>query len=129
MKKLSKLNKYVELFIKNIQKYLSKNICIHSVIHPVHGSGAVFEFFLKPGAETSQSVKPTEKSVSAVLSKIPQNMIAGDLNNVHFGGTSIYLEGNRIIVIKGEDKSEYWSGTTVKNDVMRVVSSSQGAHQ
>ncbi|EPZ7321232.1 hypothetical protein ACXR5E_003904 [Vibrio mimicus] len=129
MLKQSKLNKYVDLFKRNISNYLAPHVTIKTVVHPVSESGAVFEFFLNQENNSEviwSSVRPT---IGRVLSEIPQNMIGGNIENVSFGGTSLYLEGNRIVVIKGEDTATEWSGETVINDVQRVVSSSQGGRR
>ncbi|HIF9428552.1 hypothetical protein NGM67_09815 [Photobacterium damselae] len=122
----SKLSKYIELFKRNISNYLAPHVTIKTVVHPVSGNGAVFEFFLNQENNSEiiwSSVRPT---IGKVLTEIPQNMIGGNIENVNFGGTNLYLEGNRIVVIKGEDSTTEWSGATVINDVQRVVSSSQG---
>ncbi len=126
MRKQSKLNKYVELFKRNIAKYLARNISIKTVIHPVSSSGAVFEFFLNQDDDEKVEYSSVSQSVGHVLSKIPQRMIGGDVGNVQFGGTNLYLENNRIVVIKGEDSVSEWTGDAVISDVKRVVSSSQG---
>ncbi|WP_215405677.1 hypothetical protein [Vibrio gigantis] len=126
MRKQSKLNKYVELFKRHIAKYLARNISIKTVVHPVSSSGAVFEFFLNQDDDEKVEYSPISQSVGHVLSKIPQRMIGGDVGNVQFGGTSLYLENNRIVVIKGEDSIVEWGGDAVISDVKRVVSSSQG---
>jgi hypothetical protein len=55
--------------------------------------------------------------------------VSGNLEKVKFGGTNLYLEGNRILVIKGENKSSEWSGNAVITDVQRVVSTSQGGRK
>ena len=53
-------------------------------------------------------------------------MIGGNIEGVKFGGTNLYLEGNRILIIKGEDDPSSWSNNAVIEDVQRVVSTSQG---
>jgi hypothetical protein len=127
MIKKSKLKKYVELFNRKIATYLSQDIRIKTVIHPVEGEGALFEFFLGEHNEETIEFAPTQKTVGHALLSIPQSMITGTPNNIKFGGTNLYLENNRVVVIKGDDNNEEWSGTAVEKDVTRVVTSSQGA--
>ncbi len=127
MIKASKLKKYVELFNRKIATYLSKDISIKTVIHPVEGEGAVFEFFLGVNNEETIEFATTQKTVGHALLSIPQNMISGTPDNIKFGGTNLYLENNRVVVIKGDDKNEEWSGSAIEKDVTRVVTSSQGA--
>jgi hypothetical protein len=127
MIKVSKLEKYVELFNRKIATYLSQDINIKTVIHPVEGEGAIFEFFLGTYNEETVEFAPIQKTVVHALLSIPQNMISGAPGNIKFGGTNLYLENNRVVVIKGDDSNEEWSGTAIEKDVTRVVTSSQGA--
>lgn len=126
MKTTTKLNKYVELFKRNIQNFLAPGVQISSVAYPVEKEGAVFEFILSTDGNTIDRVEKVRPSVGNVLSEIPQRMVAGNLEGIRFGGTNLYLEGNRILVIKGENKPSEWTGNAVINDVQRVVSTSQG---
>lgn len=126
MKKNSRLKKYVELFKRNISSYLAPNVSVKTVIYPVEEEGAVFEFVFNKEGINTEEISKLRKRVGTVLSEIPQRLIAGNIDSVHFGGTNLYLEGNRILVIKGEDSHEQWSGNAVIDDVRRVVSSSQG---
>jgi hypothetical protein len=127
MIKESKLKKYVELFTRKIATYLSQDISIKTVIHPVESEGAIFEFFLGLNNEETVKFAPVQKTVGHALLSIPQNMISGTPENIKFGGTNLYLENNRVVVIKGDDANEEWSGTAIEKDVTRVVTSSQGA--
>ncbi len=127
MIKTSKLKKYVELFNRKISTFLSQDINIKTVVHPVEGEGAVFEFFLGVNNEETIEFASPKKTVVHALLSIPQNMISGTPENIKFGGTSLYLENNRVVVIKASDNNEEWSGTAIEKDVTRVVTSSQGA--
>lgn len=127
MNKQSKLKKYAELFRRNIKQFLADGVQIRTIIYPVEQDGAVFEFLLNKNNDSSVMVSRTHPSVGAVLTVIPQKIISGNLESVRFGGTNIALEGNRILVIKGEDSVEYWTGNAVMSDVNRVVSTSLGS--
>ncbi|ELC7279783.1 hypothetical protein RJO76_000813 [Aeromonas veronii] len=124
--KKTRLKKYSELFNRNIRSFLSPGISIQTIIHPVEQEGAVFEFLLNKNGLTEERFNQPKKSVGAVLSNIPQRMVNGNLDGVRFSGTNLYLEGNRILVIKGEDDKNSWSGNAVIQDVERVVSTSMG---
>lgn len=126
MKTTTKLNKYVELFKRNIQNFLAPGVQISSVTYPVEKEGAVFVFLLNTDGSSVDLVEKVRPSVGKVLSEIPQRMVVGNLEGIRFGGTNLYLEGNRILVIKGENKPSEWTGNAVINDVQRVVSTSQG---
>jgi hypothetical protein len=126
MKKMPQLQKYVELFRRNIEGYLASNVSIKATIYPVDSEGAVFEFIFNTNNDKTEKIESVNPTVGSVLGKVPQRMVAGSLEGVSFGGTNIYMEGNRLLLIKGEDESKQWSATAVQNDVLRVVSTSQG---
>ena len=123
MNKQPKLKKYAELFRRNIQKFLAPGIVVQTTIYPVEQEGAV----LNKDENSRERIELPSRSVGAVLSVIPQNLIGGQLEGVRFGGTNLSLEGNRILVIKGEDAPEHWTGNAVISDVQRVVSTSLGS--
>ena len=127
MNKPTKLKKYAELFRRNIQRFLAPGIAVRTTIYPVDQEGAVFEFLLNKEGDSTETVELSRRSVGAVLSAIPQNLIGGAIEGVRFGGTNLSLEGNRILVIKGEDSPEHWTGNAIGSDVDRVVSTSLGS--
>ena len=126
MKRKTRLKKYAELFKRNMGKFLAPGISIETVIYPVEKEGAVFEFLLTKDGKNTETVKRSKESVGKVLSEVPQRLVVGNIEGVTFGGTNLYLEGNRILVIKGEDDPRNWSGNAVARDVERVVSTSKG---
>jgi hypothetical protein len=99
---------------------------IKTTIYPVEADGAVFEFLFNNENDTSENIDSLRPTVGRVLSEIPQRLVSGNIEGVKFGGTNLYLEGNRILIIKGEDDPSGWSGTAIMEDVQRVVSTSQG---
>ena len=127
MKRTGRLKKYVELFKRHIRQYLAPDICVHATIYPVEAEGAVFEFILEKGGKEREQIRPLSATVGKVLESIPQNLVGGNLENVRFGGTNLYLEGNRILVIKGEDEDSTWSGSVIEEDVQRVVGTAIGS--
>jgi hypothetical protein len=126
MKKNSKLKKYTELFNKNIDSYLAKNVSVKTTVYPVDGPGAIFEFIFNQDNDNSEKIEKPKQSIGKVLSSIPQRFVGGNIDNVTFGGTNIFMDGNRLLLIKGEDSPEQWSGESISDDVRRVVSTSQG---
>ena len=126
MKRSTRLKKYVELFKRNINQFLAPDVDIKTTIYPVEAEGAVFEFVFNRSNDSTETVEKLRPTVGSVLSKIPQRLVTGNIEDIKFGGTNLYLEGDRILVIKGEDDQESWSGTAIIEDVKRVVSSSQG---
>lgn len=126
MKKSTRLKKYVELFKRNIKQFLAPGVEIKTTIYPVEAEGAVFEFIFNRNSDSTEILDRTRLTIGTVLSEIPQKLVAGKIENIKFGGTSLYLEGDRILVIKGEDHEKSWSGNAIIEDVQRVVSTSQG---
>lgn len=126
MQKKSKLSKYIELFRKKIEVYLAPNISIKATIYPVEKEGAVIELIFNPKGENDDVFARTYTTVGSVLASIPQRLVSGNIENVSFGGTNIYMEANRVLLIKGEDQPKHWDGNAVIEDVRRVVSTSQG---
>ena len=59
------------------------------------------------------------------ISDIEQHAF-GDVSNLKFGGTNVILEGNRIILIKGDDSPAAWTDTTSATDASRVLYTSSG---
>lgn len=119
------LKKYAVKFSSGLTHKLRSDVQPDLVIHPTTGTGAVVEVKLvkahrrKAGVVTFEADAP---SVNHVLKKIPQKFIAGNIDNVQFSGTNISLEGNRILLIKGDD--QHWSESDAAADLSRVL----GAH-
>lgn len=126
MKRSTRLKKYVELFKRNIKQFLAPGVEIKTTIYPVEAEGAVFEFIFNRNNDSTETLDRIRPTIGSVLSDIPQRMVGGNIERVKFGGTNLYLEGDRILVIKGEDDQESWSGNAIIEDVQRVVSTSQG---
>ena len=129
MKKRTRLLKYAELFKRNLEPYLTDNVTVKTTIYPVSAPGAIFEFIFNQNNDSSESVADVKPTIGAVLSSIPQNIISDNPEGITFGGTNIFMSGNRLLLIKGGDAPKEWSGEMVKEDVRRVVSTSQGGKQ
>lgn len=126
MNKTTRLKKYVELFKRNIEVFLAPNVSIKTKIYPVEKDGAVFEFIFNSDGDQTEIISKARESVGAVLTSVPQRLVAGNLQNVSFEGTNIYMENDRLLLIKGEDSADQWTGKAIQEDVRRVVSTSQG---
>ena len=126
MKKSSKLNKYTELFLRKLEKFLAPGVSIKTNIYPVESQGAVFEFIFNREGDKTVKFLQVMPTVGHVLSVVPQRMIGENIKGVTFGGTNIYMERDRLLLIKGEDDHNSWDGNAVNDDVRRVASTSQG---
>ena len=126
MKNITQLKIYAELFKEKFSPFLAPGVSIKTTIYPVESEGAVFEFFLNKSRDETEVVDATRPTIGKILSEIPQRIVGGDIEAVWFRGTNLSLEGNRILIIKGEDDPNSWSADAVSEDVKKVVSTSQG---
>lgn len=125
MNNINQLKLYAELFKKKLNPFLAPGVSIRTTIYPVQSEGAVFEFFLNKSSDDVEIVDAERSTVGKVLLDIPQRIVGGNIDAVWFRGTNLSLEGNRVLLIKGEDDPNSWSTEAVIEDVKRVVSTSQ----
>lgn len=75
-----------------------------------------------------EASKPTIKftpdfdTVNRALKGIEQRLIKGNIDSVSFSGTNAYLEGDRILLIKGDDSHAHWSNSAVEVDLKKILS-------
>lgn len=124
------LKNYAKFFKNRLSENLKPGITITANLFPVEKEGAVIEFILGKEKEEEYKFMPTRSSINDVIKGISQNLVTGDISNIKFAGTNISLEGNRIIVIKGEDNSSSWDGQGAKEDYVKIMGLSRvrGAH-
>jgi len=125
MNDINQLKLYAELFKKKLNPFLAPGVSIRTTIYPVQSEGAVFEFILNKSSDDAEIVDAERSTVGKVLLDIPQRIVGGNIDAVWFRGTNLSLEGNRVLLIKGEDDPNSWSTESVIEDVKRVVSTSQ----
>jgi hypothetical protein len=69
MKNITQLKNYAELFKKNISPFLAPGVAIKTTIYPAENDGAVFEFFLNKGGDTTEVVDVVRPTIQKVLSR------------------------------------------------------------
>ncbi len=111
---------YINNFRRHVAPFLRPGIGMSCRVFPVRSEGAVLEFSLDPDAKNEDQYMPIEETVNAVLKKIEQRMVGGNIDAIKFGGTNISMEPNRIVLIKGEDTLSEWSDEGTTNDVKRM---------
>ncbi len=116
-----KLRKYTTSFINVLSPYLKKGFQISATIHPATEEGAIIEFEIKKGKQKKITILKTVQKINNTLKNIDQKFIGGDIENLSFGGTNLYMEGQRILIIKGDDDHSYWSNKAVIEDVDRIM--------
>lgn len=127
MENQEKLKKYTNSFIDALSPYLKKGFQISATIHPASGEGAVIEFEIHEGKRSDITIVSTVPRINDTLEKIDQRMIGGNIQGVTFRGTNLYMDGKRIVIIKGEDEHSVWSNQAASEDVGRAMSPRGGA--
>lgn len=127
MENQKKLKKYTNAFIDALSPYLKKGFQVSATIHPASGEGAVIEFEIHEGKRSDITIVSTDPRVNDTLENIDQRMIGGNIQGVTFRGTNLYMDGQRVVIIKGEDEHTFWSNKAAGEDVGRVVSPKGGA--
>lgn len=125
MNNQKKLKKYTISFIKLLSPHIKKGFYVSAKIFPAEGEGAIIEFLIE-NKDKGISIEPTSATVNKILTKIEQRLIAGNIEGVKFGGTSMSIEDQRIVLIKGEDSHELWCNSAVEEDVKKVLSPNRG---
>ncbi len=115
------IQSYTNNFRRHIAAFLKPGIGLAFKVRPAKKEGAVLEFLLGPNVENDDEYFALEETVNAVLKHVQQRMVGGNLDGIKFGGTSISMEPNRIILIKGEDNESLWNDDGAKHDVERIM--------
>ena len=127
MNKKDQLKKYATKFVSELRPRLRTDVQADMVIYPASGKGAIVEVKLIRGSNRTRSpvhFEAESASDNQVLQKIPQRFIGGNIDGVQFSGTNISLEGNRILLIKGDD--QHWSESDAIADLSRVLGAQSG---
>lgn len=127
MNKKDLLKKYANKFVSELRPRLRGDVQADMVIYPANGNGAVVEVKLLRGSSRKNKAiqfAADSPTVNSVLKKIPQHFVGGNIDGVHFAGTNISLENNRILLIKGDD--QHWSESDAIADLSRVFNAQSG---
>ncbi|CAM4193273.1 hypothetical protein [Pseudoalteromonas maricaloris] len=116
------LKKYANSFVSSIKPNIKSGYNISASIHPTNGRGATIEFEIVDSKKSKVSVAPAVESVNRTLATIEQRLIDGNIEGVTFAGTNVYMEGNRIVIIKGDDEHSSWDNRAARADVQKVIS-------
>jgi hypothetical protein len=122
MNNQKQLKKYANSFVSSIKPSIKRGYTISANIHPTNGDGATIEFEINDSRKSKVSFVPTVESVNKTLSTIEQKMIGGNIEGVRFAGTNVYMDGNRIVIIKGDNEHSSWDNSAAREDVQKVIS-------
>jgi hypothetical protein len=120
MRREKDLKRYGKVLTEHLSNYLKDNLKVSCDIYPSVGPGALLVFNIAKDQRRERYNSPS-KNVSEALASIDQNFISGDLKNVNFGGTNVFMDKSRIILIKGDDEQNTWSNKAAIEDVKKIV--------
>lgn len=123
MKDQKIIQEYINNFRRHLSKHLKPGFGVECKVYPSEQDGAIFEFTIDQKLQNKDIFQPPSATVNEALKDIPQNMFGGNLGGIKFGGTNISLEGNRIVMIKGENEKTEWTDDASNSDVSRIITS------
>jgi hypothetical protein len=94
------------------------NYFADAIVSTKDGSLIFIEF--KEG-KGSFKYEKTNETIANVLMRLPQKAFGGNLSNVKFGGVNVIREGNKLIIIKGDNSPNAWSKNEADKDAFREV--------
>jgi hypothetical protein len=114
------IRRYCDEFISKHKAILRPdlNYDILAIVSKKEGSLLFIEF--KEG-KRQLKYELTDEPIGKVLMLLPQKAFGGDLTGVRFAGTNIVREGNKLILIKGDNSSKAWSQMEAKKDAFREI--------
>lgn len=95
------IHEYVNNFRRHLAPHLKPGIGLSCKIFPAEAEGAVFELTIGPSTSNEDLFEEPKDTVNSILEDVPQRMIGGNIGAIKFSGTSISMEPNRIVLIKG----------------------------
>ena len=112
--------KYCEEFISKHRMILRPdlNYDLTAIVSKKEGSLVFFEF--KAGPRRFR-YKQIDEPIAMALMDLPQRAFGGNLSGVKFGGTNIVREGNKLIIIKGDNSKKAWSKEEAVKDALREI--------
>jgi hypothetical protein len=122
MNNQKQLKKYANAFVSSIKPSIRIGYNVSAKIHPANGEGAIIEFEINDSRNSKISLVKAVESVNKTLSTIEQNMIGGNIEGVRFSGTNVYMDRNRIVIIKGDNEHSSWDNSAALKDAQKVVS-------
>jgi hypothetical protein len=111
---------YFEDFVSKHRVILKPgvNYFADAVVSTKDGSLIFIEFKEGKGAFKYEK---TDKKIANIIMHLPQKAFGGDLSNVKFSGVNVVREGNKLIIIKGDNSPNAWSKTEAYKDASREI--------
>jgi len=115
------LRRYCYGFISIYRKVLRPGVKFEARAIVSREQGALVFFEFKTGATGKIKYEITNKPIAEALEKLPQRAFGGDLSGVTFLGKNVIAQGNKLIIIKGDNSKEAWSGEEATKDAIEEV--------
>ncbi len=130
MKDQERIQRYVNDFRRHFSTYLRKGVGMSTLTHPSDLPGAIIEIRIGESVTNEDRFLEPTTSVNEALTSIQQKAFGGNLQGFRFGGTSIVMESDKIVLIKGDDSEDNWSDKSASKDVSQIVNSTdRGPHE
>ena len=117
---------YVNNFRRYLSHYLRPGLGIRCTVYRAKTEGAILEFSLGKDVKNKDEFFVAQPTLNHFVKKVNPHIFGGNIENVKFSGTNISLDGNKIIIIKGEDDAKEWNETSAKKDIERILSHGRG---
>lgn len=127
MQDKSKIDEYIAAFTSQLVRRLNAGVGIKTIVHPAETAGGVLEVLLEKGKGGEVQYLTPARTVNEALSSVKQNLVSGDLSSITFTGTNISMQGNRIVLIKGDDNA--WSKNSAATDLNRIFHLTEGSER
>ncbi|WP_418608943.1 hypothetical protein ACNSN2_07255 [Pseudoalteromonas sp. US3C1013] len=127
MNNQKKLKKYTGSLLSSLSRYIKKGMNLSATVYPANDEGAIIEILIEESKKNEITIVDSVPRINDTLEKVDQRLIGGNIQGVTFRGTNLYMDGNRILIIKGEDAHNEWSNAAVSEDVKRIVSPKGGS--
>ena len=121
MNNQKQIKKYANSFISTLKSNLKSGYETSVLVHPADGKGAILEFLISKSEKENIAFTSSVSTINKILENIEQKFIGGNIAGVTFSGTNVYMDGNRIVIIKGDNDHESWSNSAADADVWRVL--------
>lgn len=119
------LSSYCSAFMSVYRKVLKKGIGYNALAVVSYRHGSLVSFtFVRGGSKFK--FKRTRKPIGAILEDIPQRGFGGNLSGVRFAGKNVIREGNKLIIIKGDNSPRAWSRIQAIRDAREEIDALAG---
>ncbi|SDK75017.1 hypothetical protein [Microbulbifer yueqingensis] len=120
--KEKELRRYGRRFISALYPYLKKNYSVEMDIYPTVSEGGVLEFNINQKSNRVRVHEPF-RTLSTAISELRPNFIQGNSDRVEFGGTNLFMDNNKVLVVKADNEPSSWNNRAAADDVRKIVAS------